>query len=308
MVTICFIAKKGELMKNCTRCGQQLNDDAKFCPVCGTRVTNDYQQQRNDYQPQQNYYNANSADFQPTQPIYYNQNQPYGVQNPSEKNKKKKVYIAVGSVAAVIILILIITIISVSLSSSGTDDTVSDDTASFDDGVHVGEIIDGNTYYNDYWNLSIDLPDSDWEFFSDSKIYDDKSLSNAQIDPENGKTYIEDSSQKCYYDMFLYNNENGSNIQVMILDSTYNTSLFTAEEMIDMLLEETPGLSAQQVGDTYDIDISGETYSAANVNIDYSGVDVAQLYALREIDGEYLMICITAKDTEEANRYLSMFY
>lgn len=279
-------------MKNCTICGQPLDDNAKFCTVCGSKVVD-------EYQPKRNYCNAGNANFQQTQPIYNQQLS--AVQNPGG-NKKKTVFIAIGSVMAVIIFILIIAITVVSLKGSGSVGS------GFDDKAHVGEIIGENTYYNDYWNLSIDLPDSDWEFFSDSKIYDDKSLSNAQIDPDNGKIYVEYDSQKCYYDMFLYNNENGSNIQVMILDSTYTVSPVSAEEMIDMLIEETPELSAQRVGDTYDIDISGETYSAANVNIEYAGVDISQLYAIREIDGEYLMICITAKDTEEANRYLSMFY
>lgn len=280
-------------MKNCTICGQLLDDDAKFCNVCGSKVVD-------KYHTRQNYYNAGNVNFQKTQPLYY-QNQPSVAQN-SGVNKKKTVFIVAGSVAAVIIFILIIAITVISLKSSGNVGSV------FDNKAHVGEIIGENTYYNDYWNLSIDLPDSDWEFFSDSKIYEDKSLSNAQIDPDNGKTYAEYDSQKCYYDMFLYNDTTGSNIQVMILDSTYTVSPVSAEEMIDMMVEETSELLAQRVGETHDIDISGETYSAANINIEYAGVDISQLYAIREIDGEYLMICITAKDTEEANRYLSMFY
>lgn len=279
-----------------------------------------YYQPVGNNNPQQQYYQPvgnNNPQQQYYQPPMNNQAMP----SPQPPKKKSKVGKVIGIILGIIVFIFVaLFIIGLFVEDEETLDTGTSQTQqagevqeqpSSEDNEETKElaagVISGDSYSNDFAGLGITLPDSQWTFLDNDSIYEMLADSNPMRD-ENGGVYIESDAEIAHYDLMMLNNANGTNIQVMLSETSGMAGVITSEELF--LSNASSGLGdTATVSDPYDITIADETYKAVDVN--YSDYGTVQTIATKKIGSDFVCVIVTVysdMDTNSCSYYTDMFF
>lgn len=290
-------------------------------PVGNNNPQQQYYQPPGNSNPQQQYYQPpgnNNPQQQYYQPPMNNQ----GMPSPQPPKKKSKVGKVIGIILGIIVFIFVaLFIIGLFVEDEETLDTgtsqtqqageVQEQPSSEEDNEEAKElaagVISGDSYSNDFAGLGITLPDSQWTFLDNDSIYEMLADSSPMRD-ENGGVYIESDAEVAHYDLMMLNNANGTNIQVMLSETSGMAGVITSEELF--LSNASSGLGdSATVSDPYDITIADETYKAVDVN--YADYGSMQTIATRKIGSDFVCVIVTVysdMDTNSCSYYTDMFF
>lgn len=299
-------------MKLCKTCGAPMDDEATFCPMCGSKNEN------NNANEETTVLNPNDV------PTYINVSQQ--LENTKQKKKLNKGVIAIIIILAILVLAGIGSFAEKYIQNSQYRDEYSFSNNdlkldSYDsDAVKLfefGTVKDG-IYSNDFADLHITLPSEEWTFMSSEEIISNY-LQNGSLDTVNDKVYLENDSEKSYFDMVMYNTVTNENIQVQLMQGlTYTHKNSSAQDMLNALLSQSESQYSSMgyvVTDKskYDdsIYIGMNEYYTASLTIELSdNATTCQKYAVTKIgEDTFVVIAISGSDTYlELSELLYQFY
>ena len=319
-------------MKTCSKCGNQMNDDSRFCTQCGYDTMQENQESVNPnpapeyntnvyqnntqangiyYQPGNNYTN-NSTDSSGQYASgganysaqYANSNaMPYNGGIPTKEKKKMPVWKKLLIALAVIFGIVIISFIALfCLGLSVADDDAVDSilNGTFDPDSESASLfepgyIDGDSYINESANLKMFPPDSSWIFMSAEETAEDY---DAEIDPETGRVHLD----IYYLEAEMVNEDNGSNILISIIEGDAASALMSVESTAKYIAESNAESCRRDgdtctVSETYDMTVAGESYTCIDLvsyNVDeYGTYSISQTFCYRKAGSDFIEIQLT---------------
>ncbi len=319
----------------CPKCGKENQPGAKFCIICGSTLPND--DQDTVFLNQQNVFippvlnNQSSAqplgfNYQPGD-INVNKDAPYTLNHqPSvqpqvkPKSKLSKGAIAAIIVAAVVVVASISGIIGAVIQHQKAIDAVEDieipDIPDFDfdsdfdtdsdlagdsgtDVPQFGYINDQNVYVNEMYDLKFKLPDPDWSFYDKEQIYQfSQSLDiDTYFDESTEETYVLDNFGTTYYDLFMQNIVNGSNMQCMLYD-TVNQDITPGDVAYSIESEVKLNDPSAEFEDTGIITYGENIYTVRTAKSTVNDTDITQYYAISAVHGDIVCIAATFLSSE----------
>lgn len=305
-------------MKLCKTCGAPMEDEATFCPMCGAKVAD-------------NNTSEETTVLEPSSiPAYVNVSQQ--PEPPKQKKKLSKGVIVIIVIFAILVLAGIGALAEKAMQNSKYKDDYSFSNSGSEtyDNYDIGNndnsnektfefgTIENNSYSNSFADLHIDLPSDEWIFMTTEQIANDY-LGNGIIDTENDKAYIENDSEKSYFDMVMYNTANNQNIQIQLMQGlTYAHKNSSAKDMLDAMLSQVDA-QYSSLGYTvtgkkeYDetVSIGANDYYIASIDLDISDSEkTGQLYAVSKANEDtFVVIAISGSDKEvELLEFLNMLY
>lgn len=295
-------------MKLCRTCGAPMEDEATFCPMCGTENEKNIASQEttvlNSTGKETTVLNPNDV------PVYVNI--PRQPEPAKQKKKLSRGAIIAIVIACVLAIIAVVTVVGVIAENNKQrnldaalddieipeiDQDILDYSNPFSEYSSVVGTSTGDIYVNEYADINFHTPSSDWKMMSNDEIYEHyrNSGANVEFDDLTGKTYLSDGSHKCYYDMFMYNERTNQNIQTMIADYGADGSSVTLGQYFDYMeegLKETYGnISLESTGIAT---IGRNTYSVKSVHYTASDKKLVQYYIGSKVEDCFVMICITS--------------
>lgn len=220
--------------------------------------------------------------------------------NPSAPTKKKKLSTGaiIGIVIGTIVVIgIIFTIICFAVIHSfmQNDYTMNDDPSeSYTEDIEFGDITNGNLYINNFADLKLKLPGDEWEFLSKEEIYEhylDLGI-NVNYDETTKETYMNDPAGTTYADAFLVNTADGSNVQIMLIES--NSAFDTLNDYFSIIESELNSTYSDAYMDDVGIYTFGSNmYSVIEGGGTTNGVSIVQYYAGTNINGDFVIITAT---------------
>lgn len=238
-------------------------------------------------------------------------------ETPKKKGKAGKF---IGIIAAILVVIFAVLFViglnSDDADSDGTSSTAIDSQAEEqeDDDKDAGKkitygVFTDDTYTNEFAELGVKLPDSDWKFLSSDELCDLLSANNPQTD-ESGEIYIESSAETAYYDLMMLNNTTGTNIQVVLSKTNAVAGVLTSEDLyISNATSSITNSSTTTISDTYSLNIAQQEYKA--VDVEYTAYGTKQTIAVRKTGKNFVCIIVTVYENSDSNEsayYTDMFY
>lgn len=261
-------------------------------------------QQQNGFGQDNQYNIPNSAPFSYPQAIDYNSGAP-------AKKKKLSTGAIIGIVIGTIVVIgIFFTIIwfAVIHSFMQNDYTTNDDSSeSYTEDIEFGDVTNGNLYINNFADLKLKLPGESWEFLPKEEIYQyyqDLGI-NVYYDETTQETYMIDPVGTSYVDAFLRNTADGSNVQIMLIES--NSAFDTLNDYFSIIESELNSTYSDAYMDDVGIFTFGNNmYSVIEGGGTANGVSVVQYYAGTNINGNFVIITATF-DKNSAPSFMEFF-
>ena len=201
--------------------------------------------------------------------------------------------IVIGAVVIIGILITMIAVIAV-YNSSVIDITGSDASDTYVSDFELGTINENNIYINNFADLKLKLPGEDWRFLTKEEIYQDyQDLGiDAYYDEIDQSVYMIDSTGTTYADAYLTNMADGSNVQVMLVDSS--SSFDTLGDYFSAIESQiNASYSNAYMKDVGIFTFGNNMYSVKEGGGITNGVSIVQYYAGANIDGDFVIITAT---------------
>ena len=299
-------------MKTCKNCGASINEDSRFCTQCGADTFADNAEEQTAVfaeasaepetdqpapaQSEGSYYQPENAEtvsggeyYQPATDTAANSGNAstytYAVptdQTPVGKGKKGKgrTWAIIGSVIVVLIFV-----VRIGLGALGIIGGVASNISSISEGYETS-----TAYINSSINLKIDTTKGGMSVLSDSEKRE-----YFNIDPSTYETFIYDMDTDEYIYVML---AEGS-----LAESATNMKKF-AKEIAEYVYE---GESNYEIGDTYELEISGKTFTCVDItqtveNDPYYGTYVSeQTLCFIKSATMFLEISITTYPEETGN-------
>lgn len=305
-------------MKICSNCKKQLPDSASFCTYCGNKLGSfdEVPVNQNSNQVVQESLNQTIA----------------GQVIPQQPNTQKK--LSKGAIIAIVLAVILALaviggIAEKVIQQQKAEKAISDieipdfdiespdliefpdyeteeNNSSEDDNNYFGDV-KNNKYTNNFANLKFKRPSSDWSFMSKEEIYQHylDAGSNVLYDETSKETYMEENSQRAYYDMFMYNKTNNTNIQTTIAVPTVTE--FSINDFYEGMVEGLETMFDDVVfSDAGIVSIGDNLYSVKEGKMSYSGKGLKQYYAFSKVKGTIVTICITV-DGDDDTSFLTYF-
>lgn len=201
--------------------------------------------------------------------------------------------IVIGAVVIIGILITMIAVIAV-YNSSSNDIIGSDASDTYASDFELGTINENNIYINNFADLKLKLPGEDWRFLTKEEIYQDyQDLGiDAYYDEIDQSVYMIDSTGTTYADAYLTNMADGSNVQVMLVDSS--SSFDTLGDYFSAIESQiNASYSNAYMKDVGIFTFGNNMYSVKEGGGITNGVSIVQYYAGANIDGDFVIITAT---------------
>lgn len=260
-------------MKNCKNCNAELNNDARFCTVCGTEQDDVITAQA----PEQEALGASPAEpvnsntyFTPqtgAQPAAFNGSAV--VENVGAPKKKKGVKAVIAVIAIVAVAILAF-VVKGALSGG----------SSIEPGV-----VDGNTYTNSSVDVKVNCPDG-WKIMNSTDLAE---FTGSSVD-ENGRVSAPDGG---YYECVLLSDA-GESIMVMTVDGNLVDAAMSEE---DFMKQTAAQFSLNgKVGQSYQLTIGGKVYNCIDCSSVSGGVSLNQTMCVVKEGRQYFFILFTLSE------------
>lgn len=278
-------------MKNCIKCNAEINDDERFCHVCGAEQTVSQPEVQNETADTQDapFAGADAASFagagdnQPSQQknVYFTPGtdvQPAAfnggavVENVAAPKKKKG-----RKVLAVIIAVIILFVAGFVIKSVMTGVLSGD--SKFEMGV-----VNENSYTNSSVDLKINCPDG-WEVLSGDYLSD-----FLEINPDAEGKYVDYDGT--VYEFAAMNLESGSNVLVSNFEGNIADAVLDDDEAFETIIESYKE-DGNIVGEPYEMTIGGETYNCFDAEGESMGETFNQRILVVKEGMQYFYIVIT---------------
>ncbi len=244
-------------MKNCINCNAEINDDERFCHVCGAEQAVNQPEAQNETAGAASFAGADAAPFAgagvnqpPQQPnVYFTPGtdaQPMTfnggavVENVGAPKKKKG-----KKVLAVIIGIIILLVAGFVIKSVMTGVLAGDSE------LEMG-VVDESSYTNSSVDLKINCPEG-WEVLGGDYLSD-----FLEITPDAEGKY--EDYDGTVYEFAAMDLESGSNVIVSNFEGNIADAILDDDEAIETIIESYKE-DGNTVGEPYEMTIGGETYN-----------------------------------------------
>jgi len=266
-------------MKNCIKCNAEINDNERFCHICGTeQAVNQPEAGADSFagsgtnQPphQPNVYFTPGTDVQPTA---FNGNVAF--ENVGTRKKKTGSKFILG----IIITVIFCVVGGIVGFYVGGDLFNSAGSLSVSQGV-----FDENSYTNSSVDLRIDCPDG-WEVLSGDYLSD-----FLEITPDAEGKYVDYDGT--VYEFAAMNLESYSNVLVSNFKGNIADAVLDEDEAVEAFIEGCKE-DGNTVGEPYKMTIGGETYNCFDVEGKNLGTVFNQRICFIKEGMQYFQVVIT---------------
>ncbi len=270
-------------MKNCINCKAEINDDERFCHVCGAEQTVN--------QPEAQNKTADAAPFAgagvnqpPQQPnVYFTPGtnaQPMtfnggaAVENVGASKKKGAKFII--GIIVTIVLCVIGGIVGFIVVGSLADSSASSG--------FVQGVVDERSYTNSSVDLKINCPEG-WEVLGGDYLSD-----FLELNPDAEGNYVDYDGT--VYEFAAMNLESGSNVLVSNFEGNIVDAIMDEDDAVEAAIESYKE-SGDTVGEPYEITIGGETYNCFDAEGESMGDAFNQRILVLKEGKQYFYVVIT---------------
>lgn len=286
-------------MKTCKNCGASINDDSRFCTQCGADTFDGVTEEQTAVLSEASAQPATDSDvsggeyYQPAEGTAdgdATSSYTYAVptdQVPVGKGSKKGRLGRIGAIILSVIVIVGVILFKVGLKALDYIDIgdVASSLSSISDGYETA-----SSYINSSVNFTIDSSKGGLEILSD----------------EDKKYYFADSADS--YETYLYDFDTDECIYVMIAEGSVSESTQKIKDFVKDFVEYVyEGETDCNIGDVYERDIAGNTYTCVDVtqtvnDPNYGTYYLEQTLCFVKSSNVFLEISVTAYP-EETGRH-----